>query len=120
MCPVQSVTYVSGRTGGYGVPSRNCEGPQLRHFMFYCYILECSDRSFYVGVTDDPTAREQTNNQGRGADWTAARRPVHLVWTEEHLTLSSARHRENQLKRWNRAKKAALIRGSLRLRSGQA
>jgi predicted GIY-YIG superfamily endonuclease len=41
------------------------------------------------------------------------------VWMEEHKTLSSARQRENQLKGWSRAKKAALIEGSLRLRSGQ-
>jgi putative endonuclease len=87
--------------------------------MFYCYILECADHSLYVGVTDDLPQRVQYHNQGKGSDWTAVRRPVKLVWTEEHATLSSARKRENQLKRWSQAKKAALVEGSLRLRSGQ-
>jgi len=87
--------------------------------MFFCYILECADRSLYVGATDNPEQRERHHNEGKGSEWTAARRPVKLVWTEEHSTLSSARKRENQLKRWSRAKKAALIRGSLRLGSGQ-
>jgi predicted GIY-YIG superfamily endonuclease len=87
--------------------------------MFFCYILECADRSLYVGVTDDPAQRVRHHNQGKGSEWTAARRPVKLVWTEERPTLSSARKRENQLKRWSHAKKAALIGGSPRLRSGQ-
>ncbi|MGD0403888.1 MAG: GIY-YIG nuclease family protein [Candidatus Acidiferrales bacterium] len=87
--------------------------------MFYCYILLCSDDSFYVGVTDDLARRTEEHNDGKGADWTAARRPVRLVWFEQHPTLSSARQRENQLKRWSREKKAALVEGSLRLRSGQ-
>ena len=87
--------------------------------MFFCYILECSDGSYYVGVTDDPDQRLREHNDGKGADWTAARRPVRLVWTEEHPTLSSARRRENQLKRWSHVKKAALVAGSPRLRSGQ-
>lgn len=86
--------------------------------MFFCYILECADRLFSVGVTDNPDQRERHHNEGRGSAWTAVR-PVKLVWTEEHPSLSSARKRENQLKRWTHAKKAALIGGSLRLRSGQ-
>ncbi len=87
--------------------------------MFFCYILECADQSLYVGVAEDPAERERRHNEGRGSEWTAARLPVKLVWTEAHPTLSSARKRENQLKRWSRAKKVALIGGSLRLRSGQ-
>jgi len=85
----------------------------------FCYILECVDHSYYVGVSYNPADREREHNAGKGSDWTAARRPVRLAWTEEHLTLSSARKRENQLKGWSRAKKAALVRGSPRLCSGQ-
>ena len=88
--------------------------------MFYAYILRCSDNSYYVGSSDDPDRRLIEHNQGKGSDWTAARRPVALVWIEQHSTLSSARKCENQIKRWNRTKKDALIGGSLRLRSGRA
>jgi len=87
--------------------------------MYYCYMLRCSDGSLYVGVTDDPKRRTKEHNDGKGSDWTAAHWPVLLVWTEEHSTLSSARKRENQLKRWGHEKKQALIGGSPRLRSGQ-
>jgi len=88
--------------------------------MFFCYILRCVDDSFYVGVAEDPARRCREHNQGKGAAWTARRLPVEVVWTEAHDSLSSARTRENQLKRWSHAKKSALIGGSLRLRSGQA
>jgi len=80
--------------------------------MFFCYILECSDGSFYVGVSEDPQRRLAEHNAGKGSDWTAERRPVKLVWAEEHPTLASARRREIQLKRWGHANKAKLIAGS--------
>jgi predicted GIY-YIG superfamily endonuclease len=82
-------------------------------------MLECADGSYYIGVAQDVQERVDEHNAGRGAEWTSARRPVRLIWTEGHATLSSARTRENQLKGWNRKKKAALAGGSLRLRSGQ-
>ena len=88
--------------------------------MHYCYILRCADDSYYVGVAEDPQRRCDEHNSGKGADWTARRLPVKIVWTEAHDSLSSARVRENQLKRWGHAKKAALVGGSLRLRSGRA
>jgi len=87
--------------------------------MYYCYILRCNDNSYYVGVTDDLHSRLKLHNEGKAADWTAERRPVELVWNEPHESLSSARTRENQLKRWSHAKKAALVGGSPRLSSGQ-
>lgn len=86
----------------------------------YCYILRCSDESYYVGVAEDPQRRCDEHNSGKGADWTARRLPVEIVWTEAHDSLSSARTRENQLKRWSHVKKAALVSGSLRLRTGSA
>jgi putative endonuclease len=88
--------------------------------MHYCYILRCADGSYYVGVAEDPQRRCREHNQSKGAEWTARRLPVEIAWTEAHSSLSSARQRENQLKRWSRIKKSALIDGSLRLRSGHA
>jgi len=85
----------------------------------YCYILRCSDGSYYVGVSDDPQRRLQEHNGGKGAEWTAKRLPVELVWTEQHPSLSAVRKRENQVKRWSHQKKEALAGGSLRLCSGQ-
>ena len=70
--------------------------------MYFCPILPCADKSYYVGVTDNPRQRLHLHNEGRGATWAAARRPVGLIWIERHPTLSAARQRVNQLKCWSR------------------
>jgi putative endonuclease len=49
------------------------------------------------------------HNSGRGARYTAARRPVQLVYVERCRTRNQALRRECQLKRWTRARKEALI-----------
>ena len=81
--------------------------------MPYVYILRCADDSFYVGKTDDLRTRLDVHQSGIGAKFTAARRPVTMVYAEEHSTERSAESRELQLKRWSRAKKQALIEGNL-------
>ena len=78
--------------------------------MPFTYILHCADDTLYVGHTKDLASREQTHNDGRGAKYTAKRRPVRMVYAEEHASLESAIARERQLKRWSREKKEALIR----------
>ena len=77
--------------------------------MFFIYIVRCADDTLYVGHTEDLASREQTHNDGKGAKFTAARRPVRMVYAEEHASISSAVARERQLKRWSCAKKEALI-----------
>jgi len=77
------------------------------------YILRCSDGSYYVGHTEDVLARVQRHLDGAGAAWTAARRPVSLVFEEQHPSEAAAIARERQIKRWSRQKKDALISGTL-------
>lgn len=79
--------------------------------MPFTYILRCADNTLYVGRTEDFASREKTHNEGRGAKYTAARRPVRMVYAEEHLTPASAIAREHQLKGWSERKKEALIVG---------
>ncbi len=52
------------------------------------------------------------HNEGRAAVYTTIRRPVRLVYSEEHNSIKKARARERQVKRWTRAKKEALISGT--------
>ena len=78
--------------------------------MPFTYILRCADETLYVGHTEDLASREQAHNDGKGAKYTAARRPVRMVYAEEHVKAASAIAREHQLKQWSREKKEALIR----------
>jgi putative endonuclease len=77
--------------------------------VYYVYILRCADGTLYTGYARDPQLRTRVHNAGRGAKYTASRRPVTLVHAEPHESVSAALRREYELKRWTRAAKQALI-----------
>jgi predicted GIY-YIG superfamily endonuclease len=81
--------------------------------MSFVYVLRCADGSLYVGHTKDLASRERIHNSGRGARYTASRRPVRIVYAEEYDSIQRAVTRERQLKRWTVKKKQALVTGSL-------
>jgi putative endonuclease len=76
---------------------------------FYCYLLECSDGTYYTGWTTDPERRLRQHNAGRGARYTRSRLPVRMVHVEELPDRASAMKRERAVKRLTRAAKQALI-----------
>ena len=78
----------------------------------YVYILECADGSFYTGSTIDIERRLNEHYQGRGANHTAKRLPVSLVYVEEFTSISEAFKREKQIQGWTRDKKRALIKSN--------
>ncbi len=78
--------------------------------MYFVYILECADKTLYVGSTNDPERRlKQHNGSKRGAHYTKIRRPVELRYVESVRTFKKARSREAELKRLTRAKKLETI-----------
>jgi putative endonuclease len=84
------------------------------HKAYYVYLLRCADGSYYVGSPHDLEQRLSTHSEGRAAPYTARRLPVHLVYSEKHESIESARQRELQVKRWSRKKKEALLRCDMR------
>lgn len=76
---------------------------------FYCYILECSDGTFYTGWTNDPERRIAQHNKGRGARYTKTRRPVKLVYLEELPDKIAALKRERAIKKMRRTQKSKLV-----------
>jgi predicted GIY-YIG superfamily endonuclease len=77
---------------------------------YFVYIVRCADGSLYTGYARDPVDRAAKHNGGRGARYTAGRRPVELVHTEACTSAGEALRREREIKRWPREKKEALIR----------
>ena len=75
----------------------------------FVYIVRCADGTLYTGYARDPVAREQAHNRGRGAKYTAGRRPVRLVYREAFRSMRKALAREYALKQLTRAQKDALI-----------
>jgi len=80
---------------------------------FFAYMLRCSDRSYYVGHTDDLERRLAQHETSTTGGYTAARRPSQLVWFKEFPTREEAKVAEAQLKKWSRRKKEALIAGRM-------
>ncbi|MBI2092595.1 MAG: GIY-YIG nuclease family protein [Deltaproteobacteria bacterium] len=75
---------------------------------WYLYILECSDKSLYTGVTNNLAARFAKHLTGRGAKYT--RRGVRkIVHTETFKSMSAALKREHTVKKLPRRGKLALI-----------
>ena len=80
--------------------------------IFYVYLLECSDNTYYTGITSDLETRVESHQSGKHQDsYTASRRPVELVFYCEFTEAAKAIETEKQIKKWSRAKKQALISG---------
>ena len=79
--------------------------------MAWMYILKCSDDSYYVGSTTNLELRVREHNDGVGSKYTAARRPVQLVYSAEFTNIADAYKVEKRVQGWSRAKREALIRG---------
>ena len=77
--------------------------------MHFVYIVRCADGTLYTGYARDPKARVHVHNSGRGAKYTAGRRPVRLVYSEKFESVGDALRREIALKRRSREEKEILI-----------
>lgn len=77
---------------------------------YFVYILECSDKSYYVGVTNDLEIRlAQHNNCENVFSYTFSRRPVLLKYFQRFDQIEDAIDFEKQVKGWSRKKKEALF-----------
>jgi putative endonuclease len=76
---------------------------------WFVYIVECKDKSLYVGITTNLKKRTNNHNSGKGCNYTKHRKPVNLVFYEKHNNRSSATKRELEVKKFTRIKKLMLI-----------
>jgi putative endonuclease len=67
--------------------------------VFYTYIIQSEPTGrYYIGSTQDIEERLKRHNEGRGK-YTKNKGPWKLRYTEKFADLSSARKRENFIKR---------------------
>lgn len=78
--------------------------------MYYVYIVECADGTYYTGITTDINRRLLEHNYSfKSAKYTRSRRPVRLVYSMEAGDRSSASKEEYRIKRLSRSQKQSLI-----------
>lgn len=74
----------------------------------YFYLARCADDSLYAGTCIDVKERQAKHNDGTGAKYTRSRLPVKIIYREKFATLSEARKREAEVKKWKREDKERL------------
>ncbi len=76
---------------------------------WFLYALRCADDTLYTGITTDLRRRIAEHNKGRGARYTAARRPAKLIGAYRFSDRSAAQQAEARFKRLSRTRKLQLI-----------
>jgi len=81
-------------------------------FSYYVYILKCSDKSYYTGITNNIGKRLNEHKFGKNSDcYTLKRRPSELKFQQTFNDVLQAIYFEKKIKKWTRSKKEALING---------
>lgn len=69
------------------------------------YVLECKDGSYYAGYTNNLEKRIKVHNEGKGAKYTRAKRPVSCIYSELYETKQEAMQAEYAFKQLTRKQK---------------
>ena len=72
------------------------------------YIVRCSDRSLYTGITTDIKERLKKHREGRGSKYIRSRRPIKLVYKKACKNESEARKLELKIKKLSQKNKIKL------------
>ena len=79
---------------------------------FWVYILECRNKTYYTGYTNDLEKRiKEHNSSKRGAKFLRGKGPVKVVWSKEYKYRYYAMSAEYKIKQLNRRQKELLING---------
>jgi len=77
--------------------------------VFYVYILQCTDGSFYTGYTKNLAERTKQHENGKGAKYTKSHKPQKIAYVEDLDSRSQAMKRERAIKKLSRQQKIDLI-----------
>jgi len=72
------------------------------------YLLLCSDKSLYCGITTDLERRFEQHKCGKGGNYTRSHGAVKIVYSEPAKNRSEALKREAAIKRMTREQKRRL------------
>jgi len=70
----------------------------MSNYKWVVYLVRCSDKSLYCGISNDLKNRLIEHNSGKGAKYTRSRRPVELLGVSSEMTQSEALKLEYRIK----------------------
>ena len=77
--------------------------------IWFVYILECNDGSYYTGITRDLDRRVDEHKNGKGAKYTKMKGAKGLLWSMSCGNRSTALKREANIKSLSRPQKKLLM-----------
>lgn len=89
--------------------AKETKKPRTKKEIWFLYILECDDGSFYTGITKDIDRRLKAHKDGRGASYTRMHRPVGFLYQEKLFSRTQALVREFAVKALTRKQKEKLV-----------
>jgi putative endonuclease len=81
-----------------------------RSGLFYVYIVQCKNGTYYTGCTNDLNQRIALHNSGQGANYLKGKGPVKLVYAKEYKYYKNALHAERKIKKLRLKQKEDLVR----------
>ena len=80
---------------------------------WFLYVLNCSDGTYYTGITTDVIRRLHEHNfTKKGAKYTRSRRPSKVVFCHEYESRSASAKAEYRFRRLSRQEKEKIIQGN--------
>ena len=79
------------------------------HKNWIVYILQCTDNTYYTGITNNLEKRIKKHNLGKAARYTSQRLPVKLCYKKDGYSQGEAMKEEIIIKNYSRKKKAEII-----------
>jgi predicted GIY-YIG superfamily endonuclease len=76
---------------------------------WFLYIVECSDATWYTGITCDIARRLRQHNAGTASRYTRSRLPVKIIFQESCKNKSDALKKEFAIKAMTRKEKGTYI-----------
>jgi len=95
-----------------GAPPVDNPGMPAESTLWYLYLLECRNGSYYAGISNDVEARFQAHACGKGARYTRANPPLRVLATRAYPDRAAASRAEWTLKRQPRERKLAWLQGA--------
>ncbi len=71
----------------------------MKNEYWVVYLVRCSDKSLYCGISNDFQRRLKEHNSGKGAKYTRSRRPVELVDISPEMPKPEALKLEYRIKK---------------------
>lgn len=83
---------------------------------YQVYLLECSDETYYTGITNDLPNRLHIHSKGKGSKYVAGRLPIRLIAISRTMTKSEALKFERMVKKLSRDNKPSAVRSLGRIK----